>query len=129
MRPKRSYVRATSFARFARESELVTPEARKCPLCGGLTVLDTVDIGVGEIPCGPPYCEPCQWVEEDPLAALYKTETDPAFDRLKILIEENNALLIEIEAFTEEIRRLRANTPTHDCDECDVCKEELVRDC
>lgn len=36
----------------------------KCPMCGEEAEQDVVDIGVGNIPCGPAYCERCQWVDE-----------------------------------------------------------------
>lgn len=38
----------------------------KCPKCGQELQCDMVDIGVGEIQCGPYVCEPCDWVEDSP---------------------------------------------------------------
>lgn len=37
-----------------------------CPRCGERLEQATVDIGVGEIPCGPLGCECCHWVEGVP---------------------------------------------------------------
>lgn len=39
----------------------------RCPCCGSDAVDQaTVDIGIGEIPCGPRGCEACHWVEGEP---------------------------------------------------------------
>ena len=35
----------------------------KCPRCSEECERPTVDIGVGEMPCGPWGCENCYWVE------------------------------------------------------------------
>lgn len=37
-----------------------------CPQCGAETETPMVDIGVGEIPCGPRQCVDCGWMEEEP---------------------------------------------------------------
>jgi hypothetical protein len=36
----------------------------KCPRCGEECERPMVDVGVGEIPCGPWGCENCHWVED-----------------------------------------------------------------
>lgn len=42
---------------------------KTCPECGApIEPPDMVDIGVGEIPCGPQGCERCGWVERQPIA-------------------------------------------------------------
>ncbi len=38
-----------------------------CPKCGAETDQDLVDVGIGEIPCGPRYCPACHWTEEEDL--------------------------------------------------------------
>jgi hypothetical protein len=39
---------------------------RICPKCGHELECDMVDIGVGEMQCGPWGCPACHWVEDDP---------------------------------------------------------------
>jgi hypothetical protein len=36
-----------------------------CPRCGGETEQEIVDVGPGEIPCGPRGCPACHWVEPE----------------------------------------------------------------
>jgi len=43
----------------------------RCPRCGEQCVQATVDVGVGDVPCGPWGCEACHWVE-----GLSKEEQD-----------------------------------------------------
>lgn len=38
----------------------------KCPRCGEECEQETVDVGVGEIPCGPLGCDNCHWIEGVP---------------------------------------------------------------
>jgi hypothetical protein len=35
----------------------------KCPRCGEEMEQPTVDVGIGEIPCGPWSCDVCHWVD------------------------------------------------------------------
>jgi hypothetical protein len=37
----------------------------ECPKCGEECQQEMVDVGVGEIPCGPARCDDCQWVEPE----------------------------------------------------------------
>ena len=36
-----------------------------CPFCGRATEQEMVDVGVGEIPCGPPHCDWCMAVQNE----------------------------------------------------------------
>jgi hypothetical protein len=38
----------------------------RCPECGNTVEYPTVDIGIGEVQCGPASCPECNWAEEDP---------------------------------------------------------------
>lgn len=42
-------------------------ERNICPNCGGELHQDMVDVGVGEIPCGPIGCPGCNWFEGQPI--------------------------------------------------------------
>lgn len=48
-------------------------DAPVCPNCGDYIERDMVDVGVGEIPCGPWGCPSCHWVEPLP-PELQETE-------------------------------------------------------
>lgn len=45
-----------------------------CPRCGEELTQEMVDVGVGEIPCGPLGCENCGYVEPDALADVDLTD-------------------------------------------------------
>lgn len=40
--------------------------SRQCPSCGAAVYQDEVDVGVGFIPMGEPYCGSCDWFEGGP---------------------------------------------------------------
>ena len=48
-----------------------------CPKCGGTTVQEQVDIGVGCVPCEPFHCLDCGWSETDDLNDMPYDVDDP----------------------------------------------------
>lgn len=54
-----------------------------CPRCGKPAECDEVDNGVGMQQCGPYYCQPCDWVQPDPLEELLSPKsTAPSADEV-----------------------------------------------